>query len=281
MFGDVSLASSCDCDGWDGGAGAPLPPLACSSARREPGACLVVQTCGVPSGAFESSGMSGDGDDGSALSTAAVLAIERSATRVSLLVLRARRVGRRPYFLTSSSTCPPAFSMRSIIARRSSICWRMYSTVRLRTSPSERPWPSRPGTSSVRRSNPSRIACLRFCSAGDASACKRRCARRLLASTGGRRYLMRCDSVSSPPPSGAASRPPRLGRLRRATSTCCSETTLRALRFCPLGMLCLPWVVWMASKKVVVRGGKECVVNGGRNAITCSLLALYSKGVQG
>lgn len=41
---------------------------------------------------------------------------------------------------------------------------RIKSTVRLRTSPSERPWPSNPGTSSVRRSKPSLIACLRFCS---------------------------------------------------------------------------------------------------------------------
>lgn len=54
--------------------------------------------------------------------------------------------------------------MRCIMACRSDICWRMYSTVRLRTRPSERPWPSRPGTSSVRRSKPSRMACRRFCS---------------------------------------------------------------------------------------------------------------------
>lgn len=63
-----------------------------------------------------------------------------------------------------SSTSPPAFSISSTMPLLSSIFSLMNSTVRLSTSPSERPWPSKPGTSSVSRSKPSRMACLRFCS---------------------------------------------------------------------------------------------------------------------
>lgn len=66
------------------------------------------------------------------------------------------------HFFSSSSTRPPACSMRSIMARRSSSCMSINSAVRLRTRPSERPCPSRPGTISVRRSKPSRMACRRF-----------------------------------------------------------------------------------------------------------------------
>ncbi|KAG5300587.1 hypothetical protein I7I48_00341 [Histoplasma ohiense] len=40
----------------------------------------------------------------------------------------------------------------------------MKSTVLRRTTPSLRPWPSSPGTSSVSLSNPSRMAARRFCS---------------------------------------------------------------------------------------------------------------------
>lgn len=79
------------------------------------------------------------------------------------LVAKANRA-RRGYLLSFSSTWPPEASILFTMSCRSSSCSRMYSTVRLSTRPSERPCPSRPGTSSVKRSKPSRIACLRFCS---------------------------------------------------------------------------------------------------------------------
>ena len=65
-----------------------------------------------------------------------------------------------------SSTWPPLCSIVSISCRRtSSWSWR-YCTVFWRTRPSDRPWPSMPGTRSHNRSKPSRIAWRLFCSAG-------------------------------------------------------------------------------------------------------------------
>ena len=70
-----------------------------------------------------------------------------------------------------SSTCPPFCSISWMSALLSSIFSRINSTVRFRTMPSDRPWPSIPGTSSVSRSKPSLIACLRFCSVRGAKLC--------------------------------------------------------------------------------------------------------------
>jgi hypothetical protein len=50
------------------------------------------------------------------------------------------------------------------MARRSNMTFLMYSTVPFSTMPSDRACPERPGTRSVSRSKPSRMACRRFCS---------------------------------------------------------------------------------------------------------------------
>ena len=67
-------------------------------------------------------------------------------------------------FGTYSGTTPPILRIPAFKRSFSSSCSRMKSTVFFRTRPSDRPWPSRPGTISVRRSKPSRMACRRFCS---------------------------------------------------------------------------------------------------------------------
>jgi hypothetical protein len=96
------------------------------------------------------------------------------------------------YLLIPWSTSPPKPSILSISFRLSSSCARMKSTVFLRTTLSLRPCPSNPGTSSVRRSNPSRIACRRFCSKRLISPCAESRRKNWVDTN-----LMRCDLPSS------------------------------------------------------------------------------------
>jgi hypothetical protein len=63
-----------------------------------------------------------------------------------------------------SSICPPMPSILPTNILLSASWTLMKSTVFFSTTLSLLPCPSRPGTSSVRRSNPSRMACRRFCS---------------------------------------------------------------------------------------------------------------------
>lgn len=91
------------------------------------------------------------------LSTAhAFLAGRRAAFTIASARFHSRRFD--THFFSSSSTSPPFASICSTITLLSSIFSRMKSTVFFSTNPSERPWPSNPGTSSVRRSKPSLIA---------------------------------------------------------------------------------------------------------------------------
>ena len=126
------------------------------------------------------------------------------------------------YAFIFSSTCPPAPSTCPMRTSRSSIASLIYSTVFFKTKPSLRPWPSSPGTSSVRRSKPSLIACRRFCSARvqRSQFTGYHGANILVKSTD----LMQYDSASSPPPSVAASRPALVSHRHYRY---CGATTLR------------------------------------------------------
>jgi len=68
------------------------------------------------------------------------------------------------YRLNPSSTRPPISSTLLTNLLLSANCSLIKSTVFFNTTLSLLPWPSNPGTSSVNRSKPSRIARRRFCS---------------------------------------------------------------------------------------------------------------------
>lgn len=82
----------------------------------------------------------------------------------STLLSKKYRARSSHYRRNESSTMPPLRSISAIRFLLSCSCKCMNSTVFFKTMLSLRPWPSRPGTSSVNRSNPSRIAARRFCS---------------------------------------------------------------------------------------------------------------------